>query len=112
MAEQRVFITPSQPAPGVTPSSAKDLEDDDPYSLTGVRYPIADGVDADREVALALVEEFALSGWPAERIRGLFFAPQSGAMHEIYLRRGDGFVEQQLGEVFGPEHLDKETSRG
>jgi hypothetical protein len=111
MGEQRVFITANPAARAVSPSD-KDLEDDDPYSLTGVRYPIANGVDADREVALALVEEFALSGWTAKRIRQLFFAPQSGALHEIYLRRGGGFVEQQLGEVFGSGQRDKETSRG
>ncbi len=112
MSEQVVFLTARPQRPSLPHGIEKALEDDDPYALTGVRYPVADGVDSDCEVGLALVEEFALSGWPPDRIARLFSAPQSGSMHEIFQRRGRGFVDDLLIAVFGPNRLAREAEHG
>ncbi len=112
MSEQQVFLTTKPEAAILAAGIDKSVEDDDPYALTGVRYPVAEGVDADREVALAIVEEFALSGWSADRIRELFAAPESGSMHSIARRRGEEFVDNLLGVVFEGGHLTKERAGG
>lgn len=112
MNEQVVFLTTKPRGPSLPHGVEKALEDDDPYALTGVRYPVADGVDSDCEVGMALVEEFALSGWPPDRIAQLFSAPQSGSMYEIFQRRGRGFVNDLLIAVFGPDRLAGEAQHG
>jgi hypothetical protein len=98
---QQVFITAKPPSLDLTSEGAKPAEAEDPYALTGVRYPVADGLDADREVALAFIEEFALSGWTPDRIWHLFSSPQSGSMHDILRRRGPDLVGELLLGVFG-----------
>lgn len=100
MTEQRVQIS-SRPRPG-----DKELEADDPYQLTGVRYPVADGVDADRETARTLIEEFAMQGWHRSQIAGLFADPHSGSAHAIYRRRGAALLDELFDEVFGPARGD------
>jgi len=92
MVEQQVWLGPKP--------SDKDLEADDPYELTGVRYPVAAGVDADRETALTVIEEFALQGWPRDRIAALFADPRAGNAHAIYRRRGDTLLDELFGQVF------------
>ncbi|MDH3755818.1 MAG: hypothetical protein OEU32_18300 [Acidimicrobiia bacterium] len=96
MAEQRVWLT-KRPEP-----ADKDLEADDPYELTGVRYAVAPGVDADRETARTLIEEFAMQGWSPDRIAAMFADPHAGSAHDIYRRRGDLLFDELLDEVFGP----------
>lgn len=80
--------------------AAKAVEDDDPYELVGMRFPVAPGVDADHELGRAFVEEYALLGWREAKVRMLFETPQFAGAHDIYRRRGSAFIDQILGEVF------------
>lgn len=95
MGEQPVELTRKRTA------AEKQLEGDDPYELKGVRYPVAPGVDADRETARTIVEEFALQGWSPEAIANLFVDPLGGHVHDIYRRRGDELLDELFDEVFG-----------
>jgi hypothetical protein len=92
---------PVQIGPKPVAAADKQVEADDPYELVGVAVPVAPGVDADRALALAFVEEFALSGWRPARIVGLFSAPASGKAHEIWQRRGAALVDDVIRQVFG-----------
>ncbi|MFN8036431.1 MAG: hypothetical protein U0V73_10890 [Acidimicrobiia bacterium] len=85
----------------------KEFEDEDPYTLVGVRYPVPEGVDGDRELARCFVEEFALMGWPATRIRHLFTEPTYSGSYAIARRRGMELIDDVLGEVFrGPTEAE------
>jgi hypothetical protein len=95
MVEQQVWLS-RRPRSG-----DKALEVDDPYELTSVRYPVAPGVDADRETALTLIEEFAMQGWRPGAISNLFADPHAGSAYAIFARRGDHFLHELLDEVFG-----------
>lgn len=79
----------------------KDAEDDDPYELVGVRFPVDAGVDAERELARSFVEEYALLGWSKAKVRMLFATPQFAGAHDIARRRGSALVEEVIAEVFG-----------
>ncbi|HZJ07814.1 MAG TPA: hypothetical protein VFD59_20485 [Nocardioidaceae bacterium] len=79
----------------------KELDVEDPYELVGMRYPVPEGVDGDRELARCFVEEFALMGWPAVRIRELFTEPSYTGAHEIASRRGMNLIDDVLTETFG-----------
>lgn len=81
--------------------ASKDVEDDDPYELVGIRYPVAPGVDADHELGRSFVEEYALFGWHEAKVRMLFETPQFAGAYDIYRRRGSAFIDQILAEVFG-----------
>lgn len=102
---QRVTITrkPTGASPdGVSVEGiAKALEDDDPYELMGMQFPVEDGVDPDLELTRCVVEEYALMGWSAEQVRGLFADETHGKVHEIHRLRGPDFVDQRILEVFG-----------
>ena len=79
----------------------KDVEDDDPYELVGIRYPVEPGVDADRELGRCFVEEYALLGWSPRKVQMLFDTPQFAGAYDIRRRRGVGFVDELLMDVFG-----------
>jgi hypothetical protein len=100
MVEQQVWIS-KRPGPG-----NKELEADDPYQLTGVRYPVAPGVDTDRETARTLIEEFAMQGWTRHLIADLFADPHAGSAHAIYRRRGASLLDELFDEVFGSTRGD------
>jgi|APSaa5957512535_1039671.scaffolds.fasta_scaffold69829_2 hypothetical protein len=95
MVEQQVWLS-KRPQPG-----DKELEADDPYELTGVRYPVEPGVDAERETVRTLIEEFAMQGWNRDRIAAMFADPHAGKVYDIYRRRGDALFEELFVEVFG-----------
>lgn len=80
----------------------KDLAPDDPYELVGVRYPAPPGVDADRQLARAFVEEYALAGWTPAQVRKLFETPRFAGAHRILSQRGAALIDEVLAEVFGP----------
>lgn len=79
----------------------KELGVEDPYALVGVRYPVPEGIDGDREVARCFVEEYALMGWTADRIRQLFTQPGYTGAYAIARRRGMGLIDTVLAETFG-----------
>jgi len=79
----------------------KSVEDDDPYELVGVRFPVPEGVDADAELARIFVEEYAVIGWSPQRIRELFAAPLFAGAHDLVRRRGQGIVDDAIATVFG-----------
>jgi hypothetical protein len=94
MPEQPVYLT-GKPHP-----QDKAFEAEDPYELTGVRYPVAPGVDADRETARTIIEEFAMQGWSAPAITSLFADPHAGHANAIYRRRGDLLLDKLFDLVF------------
>lgn len=79
----------------------KDLESGDPFELVGVSRPPGMSVDADRETARCLIEEYALTGFAASEIRDLFASPAYTMPHAIYRRRGAEFVSDLVADVFG-----------
>lgn len=81
--------------------AAKPLEPDDPLSLVPVTFPVGAGDEADRHQARCIVEEYALIGWPADRIRELFHAPHYAATFGIFRRHGSDFVDAVIDEVLG-----------
>jgi hypothetical protein len=89
-----------KPRGGVVEAAAKALEDDDPFALMAVPFPVEDGVDPDLELTRCLVEEYALMGWSPERVRELFADELHGKVYDIHQRRGAAFVDEQISEVF------------
>lgn len=81
----------------------KAAESADPLELIGVPYQVVSREDDDRAMARCFVEEYALVGWDAERIRNLFLSPVYAGTHGIMRRRGMAFIDEVLAEVFGPE---------
>lgn len=80
----------------------KELEDDDPFELVGVRIPVDPSIDADADMARCFVEEFALLGVPRERITQLFRSPFFAGTHAILESRGEAFVQGIIAGVFDP----------
>lgn len=81
----------------------KAFADEDPFEMVVARYPVESGVDADRELVRCIVEEYALIGWPARRIRRLFDSPAYPALRAIRDRREAAFIDEIVGIVFGTE---------
>ncbi len=74
---------------------------DDPMSFIPVSFPVESSEAVDRDQARCLVEEYALIGWSADRIRELFHAPQYAATYGIFRRRGSDFVDTVIAGVLG-----------
>jgi hypothetical protein len=81
----------------------KFLEADDPFEFVGATYPVDDGEAADKAMTRCFVEEYALMGWSAARIRRLFESPLYAGTHAVLERRGNAFVDSVIAEVFGEE---------
>ena len=79
---------------------SKAFDADDPLEMVAARYMVESPVDADREMARCIVEEYALIGWPARRIRRLFDSPAYPALRAIAGRRGAAFVDDVVDAVF------------
>jgi len=79
----------------------KPFEDDDPLELVGIGYPVEASEEADRQTARTLIEEYALSGWSATEIRGLFISPAYVAPFGIARRNGGAFIDELIASVFG-----------
>ena len=78
----------------------KMAEPTDPYVATAVALPTL-GYDGLAAMARTFVEEFALMGWPRERVLRMFTIPRYVAAHAVYVTRGPAFVEALVDEVFG-----------
>lgn len=87
------------------PVNGKDkvVESGDPLELVGVSYRVESAEDDDRAMARCFIEEYALVGWDAARIRNLFLSPMYSGPHGITCRRGIAFVDTVIAEVFGPQ---------
>lgn len=81
----------------------KPFEAGDPLELIGMTYPVSPQLDSDREMARTFAEEFALMGWPRDRVRLLFETPHYAGPYAIRRRRGEHFVTEVLTRVFGEE---------
>lgn len=79
----------------------KELEEDDPYELVAVQVPGPPGYDGPAEMARVFIEEFALMGWPPERILRLFRSRAFAGTHAVYEERGEAFVQALIAAVFG-----------
>jgi len=86
--------------------ATKDLDPDDPFEPVVARYPVASVIEADWEMARCFVAEYALIGWPGQRIRRLFDAPFYQGPHAILQRNGPAFVDEVIAETLGPVALD------
>lgn len=97
-----VPTVPRMPSgPRAAHGTDKEVEDDDPFELVGVRFQLPPGVDGDRELARCFVEEYALLGWPADRIRTLFTDPEYAGAHAVAQRRGLALVDEVIAATFG-----------
>jgi hypothetical protein len=85
---------------------SKKFEEDDPFSLVGVRYPTESDRENDLEMARCFIEEYALMGWAGSQIRLLFESPAYAGPHAIYQRWGADSVEHLIATVFGEEVND------
>ncbi len=81
----------------------KELEDDDPYELIGIRVPLEKGVDPDSVMARCFIEEYALMGVPHAKLMQLVRSPAFAGTHAIWVRQGDRFIESLIAEVYGLE---------
>jgi hypothetical protein len=88
----------------------KELDVDDPYELVAVQVPGPPGYDGPAEMARVFIEEFALMGWPPERILRLFRSRAFAGTHAVYEERGEAFVQALIDAVFGRRPLG-EVSR-
>lgn len=95
-------------------ASDKSLEPDDPFAFTAIAYPVEDQEEADRAMARCFIEEFALMGWSADRVRRLFRSGFFAGTHGILERRGEAFVDALVAETFGegPSNGEDETVVG
>lgn len=79
----------------------KKFEENDPLELVGHTYPVDSQEAHDRAAAQTFVEEYALMGWTAPRIRSLFDSEEYTACFDIKRRQGDQFVDELIATVFG-----------
>jgi hypothetical protein len=93
-----------------TTGANKVAESTDPMMAmaVGLETPGYDGLAA---MGLAFIEEFALMGWPRERISRMFRAPQFAAAYRVYQARGDAFVEGLITQVLGPAPAAPDAQR-
>lgn len=72
------------------------LHEADPYELVGMILPGEEGqVEA---MAQAIVEEYILLGWDAQRLWSLFVNPFFLATHRIYKQKGATYVQTLIEE--------------
>jgi len=69
--------------------------------LVGHSYPVSSQVEHDRAAAQTFIEEYALMGWPPDRIRALFDSEEYTACFDIKRRQGDALVDELIAIVFG-----------
>lgn len=93
------FEIPLVPA-GQAGGREKMAEPTDPLMPTAVSLPTP-GYDGLAAMGRAFVEEFALMGWPRERIARMFTVQNFAAAHAVYRARGADFVDELITEVLG-----------
>ncbi len=93
------FEIPLTPA-GQAGGRAKMAEPTDPLMPTAVSLPTP-GYDGLAAMGRAFVEEFALMGWPRERIARMFTVQNFAAAYAVYSARGADFIDELITEVLG-----------
>lgn len=78
----------------------KEFEAGDPFQAVAVALSTP-GYDGAEAMARCFVEEYALMGWPPERIFKLFTLPAFAATYSVYSERGPDYVQRLIAEVFG-----------
>jgi len=78
----------------------KDFELEDPFEPVAVALSTP-GYDGAEAMARCFVEEFALMGWPPERIYRLFTIPEFAGSYSIMQERGPAYVKSLIASVFG-----------
>ncbi len=83
----------------------KDFEAEDPFQPVAVAFdtPGYDGVEA---MARCFVEEYALMGWPPERVYKLFTVPEFAGSYAVYHDRGPDYVRRLIESVMGEGALE------
>ncbi len=78
----------------------KEYESEDPFQPTAVSFstPGYDGLEA---MARCFVEEYALMGWPPQRIFKLFTVPEFAGSYAIYQQRGPDYVRALITSIMG-----------
>ena len=77
-------------------------EPSDPLEIVGVVLDRPMDEEAVEEMARTFVEEFALMGWPAKRILGMFHTPFYAGAHAALHRLGEERVMAIVQQVAGP----------
>jgi len=78
----------------------KEFELEDPFQPVAVSLPTP-GYDGLEAMARCFVEEYALMGWPPERIFTLFTVPEFAASYAVYQDRGPDYVRRLIAAVVG-----------
>jgi hypothetical protein len=78
----------------------KHFEPEDPFAPVAVELstPGYDGMEA---MARCFVEEYALMGWPPERIFRLFTIPEFAGTYSVWEQRGAAYVKDMIAAVMG-----------
>jgi hypothetical protein len=88
----------------------KELESDDPMEFVAMRFPAEPGVDPDERMARCFVEEYALLGFPPDKVFRLFESQLFTGTHAVLERRGPGFVTAIIDNVYGATAGEEATS--
>lgn len=81
----------------------KHLDPEDPFTLNGHAIPLT-AEEADEhmiEMTDALVQEFAMLGWPPAMILGMFKKSFYRMPHMIFQAKGELYVQSRIDRFFG-----------
>ena len=70
----------------------KEFDPQDPMELVGVAVPGGD----DDQALDGIVQEYLFMGWSPRQIMFLFKSPYYAATHQIYERKGAGYVSERV----------------
>ena len=92
---------PDPSAQGPFSGHDKAAEATDPYIATAVALSTPDHAGA-AEMTKTFIVEFALMGWPRQKIERMFRIPRYVAAYAVYRARGPEFVAEMIDDVLGP----------
>ena len=76
-----------------------EIDPEDPLELRGVG--LVTTADTTEPMTECFIEEFLRLGYGAASILALFRNPHYLGVHRVWQERGEAFVQQKIGEVFG-----------
>ncbi|MDO8614818.1 MAG: hypothetical protein Q7T33_03655 [Dehalococcoidia bacterium] len=77
----------------------KQLEEDDPFAIVGVRLPEVMDDEALTTMACCFVEELARLGFGRERLLTVFRNPFYTGPHTVYRLKGEAFVRALADQI-------------